>query len=172
VAGELTAAEAAAVEEHLFSCGECSTHAAALDALVRAVGPAARSAEVGGFVTDAVLNRLARDGVRVRSYVLSPGAVIPCAVWEGDELMALHIRADFGDATEFTLSQRVAGEEVSRASGQVAPSASGELIHLLPAAWVRQLPVVQVDIVLSSLEGGRERAIGSYTLVHEGSHHR
>jgi anti-sigma factor RsiW len=168
-AGELSETAAAAIEDHLFSCADCSERAAELDALVRAVPPAMATAEVGGFVTDAVLNRLAREGVRVRSYALSPGAVVPCAVWEGDEVMALRLRADFGGEGEVTLSQRVAGTEVVRVTGQVAASPQGELIHALPAAWVRQLPVVDVELLLTVHEGGEERTLGSYTLVHEGS---
>jgi anti-sigma factor RsiW len=168
-AGELPAAAAAAIEEHLFSCTDCGARAAEFNALVRAIRPAVQSAEVGGFVTDAVLNRLAREGVRVRSYVLSPGAVVPCAVWNDDELMALRLRGDFGDASEVTLSQRVAGTEVVRATGQVAPSPHGEIIYALPASWVRQLPVVEVEVLLTEHESGEDRPIGSYTLVHEGS---
>ena len=171
-AGELPEAEAAAIEAHLFSCTDCSARAAELDALVRAIGPAVRSAEIGGFVTDAVLNRLAREGVRVRAYALSPGAVVPCAVWEDDELMALRLRGDFGSASEFTLAQRVAGTEVSRTTGDVAVSAHGEIIYAIPATWVRQLPVVDVEVLLTAHERGEERRIASYTLVHGGSLHR
>jgi anti-sigma factor RsiW len=171
-AGELPEAEAAAIEAHLFSCVDCGARAAEFDAIVRAIQPAIRSAEVGGFVTDAVLNKLAREGVRVRTFALSPGAVVPCAVWEDDELMALRLRGNFGSAHEVTLSQRVAGTEVSRATGQVSASSHGEIIYTMPAAWVRQLPVVQVDVVLTAHEGSEERSIGSYTLVHEGSLHR
>jgi anti-sigma factor RsiW len=170
-AGELPDAEAAAIEEHVFSCADCAAGAAELDELVRASLAAVRSAAVGGFVTDAVLNRLARDGVRVRSFALSAGGIVPCAVWDGDELMALRLRGDFTGASEITLSQRVAGAEVSRATGHVAV-AHGEIIYALPAAWVRQLPVVHVDVLVTSHENGEERAIGSYRLVHEGSLHR
>jgi anti-sigma factor RsiW len=168
-AGELPAAEAAAIEEHLFSCADCAARAAQLDALVQAIRPAVQSAEVGGFVTDAVLNRLAREGVRVRSFVVSPGAVVPCAVWDGDELLALRLRADFDAASEVTMSQRVAGAEVIRATTSTASSSPDELIYALPASWVRQLPVVQVDILLTAHEGGEDRPVASYTLVHEGS---
>ena len=42
----------------------------------------------------------------------------------------------------------------------------------MPAAWVRQLPVVEVEVLLTAHEGGEERPIGSYTLVHGGSLHR
>jgi anti-sigma factor RsiW len=169
--GDLPEAEAAAIEEHLFSCADCGARAAEFDALVRTIQPAVRSAEVGGFVTDAVLNRLARDGVRVRSFALSPGAIVLCAVWDDDELMALRLRGDFSGASEITLSQRVAGTEVSRATGQVAPS-HGEIIYALPADWVRQLPVVEVEVLLTARDDGEDRPIGSYTLVHGGSLHR
>ena len=171
-AGEQAEAEAAAIEEHLFTCADCGARAAELDALVHAIGAAVRAAEVGGFVTDAILNRLAREGVRVRSFALSPGAVVPCAVWDDDELMALRLRGDFGGASEITLSQRVAGSEVIRVTGQATASVHGEVIFAIPAASIRQLPVVQVDVLLTAHDGDEERSIGSYTLVHEGSLHR
>jgi len=171
-AGELPDAEAAAIEEHLFSCADCGRRAQEFDALVLGVRAAVRSADVGGFVTDALLNRVARDGVRVRTYALSPGAIVPCAVWDDDELLAIRLRGDFGDANEFTLSQRVAGTEVSRATGQVAAGTHGEIIYTLPATWVRQLPVAEVDVVLTAREGDEERPIGRYTLVHGGFLHR
>jgi len=171
-AAELPESEAASIEEHLFSCADCAARAAELDALVRSIRPAVKSAQVGGFVTDAVLNRLARDGVRVRTFALSPGAVVPCAVWDDDELMVLRLRGDFGGASEFTLSQRVAGAEVSRATGQVATSSHGEVTYTVPAAWVRQLPVTEVEVLLTAHEEGAERPIGSYTLAHGGSLHR
>jgi anti-sigma factor RsiW len=168
-AGELPAVEAAALEDHLFSCAGCGALAAEFAALVQATRAAVRSSQVGGFVTDAVLNRLARDGVRVRSFALSPGAVVPCAVWDEDELMALRLRGDFGGAHEFTLTQRIAGNEVSRATGQFAASSHGEIIHVVPAAWIRQLPVVEIEVVLTARDDREERAVGSYTLVHGGS---
>jgi hypothetical protein len=171
-AGELSEAEAAALEEHLFSCAACGARAAELDALVRATRAAVRSAEVGGFVTDAVLNRLARDGVRVRTYALSPGAVVHCGVWDDDEVMTLRLRGEGDVAGELTLSLRTLGAEVSRTTGEVPVSSHGEVIYTLPAAWVRDLPVAEVEVALTTREGGRERTLGSYTLVHEGSLHR
>lgn len=171
-AGELPEADAAAIEDHLFSCADCGARAAKFDALVRAIRPAAQSAEVGGFVTDAVLNRLARDGVRVRSYTLSPGAIVPCAVWEDDQLMALRLRGDFGGSIEVTLSHRIAGTEVRRVTGEIAASSHGEIIYVAPAARVRQLPVVEVEIVLTAHDRGEERLLGRYTLVHGGALHR
>lgn len=78
------------------------------------------------------------------------------------------LRGDFGGASEFTLSQRVAGAEVSRATDQVAASSHGEILDATPAAWVRQLPAVEVEVLLIAHEGGEGRRIGGYTLVHGG----
>jgi hypothetical protein len=103
---------------------------------------------------------------------LSPCAIVPCAVWEDDELMVLRLRADFGDASEFTLTQSVAGTEVSRAMGQVAAMSRGEIIYAEPAARIRELPVVQVELLLTAREGGDERPVASYTLLHGGLLHR
>jgi anti-sigma factor RsiW len=171
-AGELPEADATAMEEHLFSCADCAAKAVEFDALVRAIPHAVRSAQVGGFVTDAVLNKLAREGVRVRSFALSPGAVVPCAVWEDDELMVVRLRGEFSGVSAVTLSERVAGTEVIRAAGEIAVGSHGELLYALPADWVRHLPVVEVELLLTAHEGGEERPIGSYTLVHGGVQHR
>ena len=93
----------------------------------------------------------------MRTFALSPGAVVPCAVWDDDELMALRLRAEFGGVSEVTLLQRVAGSEVNRATGQVAASSHGEIICAVPASWVRQLPVVAVEVLLTAHEGDEER---------------
>ncbi len=171
-AGDLPDAAVAALEAHLFSCADCGARAAEFEALHGTIRAAMRSAEIGGFVTDAVLNRLARDGVRVRTFALSPGAVVPCAVWDDDELMVLRLRADLGGASELTLSQRVAGTEVGRATAHAMAGSSGEIVYAQPAAWIRQLPVVEVELALTAHEGGEERVVGSYTLLHGGSLHR
>jgi anti-sigma factor RsiW len=171
-AGDLPDAESAALEEHLFACAACAARADALEALVRGIKAAVRSGEVDGFVTDTILNRLSREGVRVRSFTLSPGAVVPCAVWEGDELMALRLRGDFSGATEVTLVQRQAGTEVSRISAPLALDVHGEVIVAASASLVRQLPVVELDLVLTARIGDEERAVGEYRLVHGGALHK
>jgi anti-sigma factor RsiW len=166
--GDLPAPQAAEVEEHLFSCPDCGRRAAELDRLAGGVGRAARAGQVGACVTDAVVNRLSRDGVRVRSYALSPGDNVPCAVWEDDEVMVLRLRGDFTGISEVTLAQRVEGVEVSRASGLTAGGPHGEILYAVSATWVRQLPEAAVELLLSADIGGESRTIGAYTLRHAG----
>jgi hypothetical protein len=61
---------------------------------------------------------------------------------------------------------------VSRVTGQAVASAQGELIFAEPAGRVRQLPVVEVEVRLIAHDGGEDRPIGSYTLLHGGALHR
>lgn len=167
VAGELAEPDASALEGHLFSCADCAGRASEVDALVRGIRSAFRSAEVGGFVTDEILNRLAREGARLRTFVLSPGAVVPCAVWEDDELMVLRLRGELAGAGEVALSQHVGGTEVSRATTQAITS-RGEIIFVAPAASIRDLPIVDIELRLSAVTDEGERTVGSYTLAHGG----
>ena len=79
-AGELPEAAASAIEEHLFSCADCGARAAEFEMLVRTIRTTVQSAEIGGFVTDGFLNRLAREGVRcghTRSRQV-PSSPAPC----------------------------------------------------------------------------------------------
>jgi anti-sigma factor RsiW len=168
--GELAAVDVVAIETHLFACADCGARAAAVDVLVRGIHAAVRAAAVGGFVTDAVLNRLAREGLRIRTFTLEPGDSVRCAVWEEDELMALRLRADLGDASEITVSQRVEGREVSRTTGQV-PGRHGEIVLATPAALIRRLPAAEVEVQITAHEEGIERPIARYTLIHGGSLH-
>jgi hypothetical protein len=46
------------------------------------------------------------------------------------------------------------------------------VVFATPAAWVRDLPVVEVEVLLTARRGEEERTIGSYTLLHGGSFRR
>jgi anti-sigma factor RsiW len=168
-ARDLDGAAAEMFEEHLFSCQECATRAEELDAILRGVRASARAADVTGFVTDDVLNRLSREGVRLRTFTLAPGDRVPCAVWADDEVMAIRLRGDLGEASEITLTQSIAGTEILRLDIELGPGHRGEVIQVISAAQVRQLPEAEIELSLSARERGKERRIGTYTLVHEGA---
>lgn len=156
------------VESHLFECAACGELAAEVDALIGGIRAAFRSAEVGGFVTDALLNQLNSDGVRVRTYTLAPGASVACAVWSGDELMAVRFRGDFASTRGITLRQRIAGTDIMQAAFELAPGQS-EVIQTISASRVRQLPAVDIEVDITG-DDGRVRA--TYVLRHQGSYAR
>ena len=69
----------------------------------------------------------------------------------------------------FARTLDAAGTDLIRVTGHVAPGAHGEVIYTMPATSIRHLPVVDVEVLLTTYSDGEERTIGSYTLVHGGS---
>lgn len=166
LAGDLTPDEEGAFEAHLFSCEACARRLAELEPIARGIARSMRGAEVSGLVTDEVLNRLARDGVRVRTYTLSPGEIVPCAVWEGDELMAVRLRGDFAGLSSVTLIRRVSGEEVGRTEDLPVAPGRTEIIYATPAHIVRTLSSVDIEFTVLRGDAGSELPLGTYTLRH------
>src|SRR5262245_24499159 len=91
---DIATAEIERLEAHVFECTRCSRLLAETEQLRTVLGDLARSGSVQAFVTDAVLNRLAREGVRVRTYSLGPGETVRCAVWADDEVLVTRLRGD------------------------------------------------------------------------------
>src|SRR4029450_8912426 len=92
---DITADDAEQIETHVFDCERCARMLAEADRLRAGIGRLARSGNVHAFVTDDILNRLARDGVRVRSYALGPGESVRCAVWADDDVLVVRLRGNF-----------------------------------------------------------------------------
>ena len=102
-----------------------------------------------------------------RQHEASAGGIVPCAVWEDDELMALRLRGDLAApaSSRCHTGGRHRGEP---RDGRDVAGSHGDIIYVEPAARIRQLPVVEVEVLLTTREGGEERLVGSYTLVHGG----
>jgi len=162
------------IETHVFTCGACTDLLAAADQLRRRVGDVVRAGAVQAFVTDGLLNQLARDGVRVRSYAMNAGGSVQCAVWDDDEILVTRLRADFSGVTALDAVMRLdTGEEWGRASDIPVPEGSREVIMALPAELVRRAPEVPIRLTLrSSAASPGESPLAEYTFDHRGAHTR
>jgi hypothetical protein len=175
-AGELTESEEDRIEEHVFGCAECARELAAAEGLARDVAAVVREGRLHTVVTDAILNRLAADGVRVRMFTLEGEAVVPCAVWAGDELVVARIRADFAGVDAISIVTRQAsGEEIGRLSDVAVRPGQREILTAFSAARLRTLPATRVHVSVTAPAGGPgmggrgERTLGEYTLEHGGA---
>ena len=169
-AGELDAAAAARLEDHVFTCAGCAGLLAEGEALARSVRLVVRSGTFHAAVSDAVLNRLARDGARLRTFVVSPGDVVPCAVWDDDDVIVTRLRGDFSGVDVASVVATLAnGQELSRSDAVPIRPGQQELIEATAAALIRQLPAITVQFRVTATRDGREQLIGEYTLEHEGS---
>ena len=172
-AGDLTRAEEDRIEEHVFSCDDCAREVAAAEALARGIAAVAREGRLHTVVSDAILNRLAADGVRVRMYTLEGTGIVPCAVWADDDLVVARIRADFAEVDSVTIvTRQSSGDEISRVSDVAVRRGQREILSAFSAAHLRKLPATRVRVsVTAQIESG-ERTIAEYTLEHAGAFDR
>ena len=158
------------IEEQIFECAECGERLADIVAMGHAVSQVVRSGRFQSILTESLLNRFARDGMRIRTYTPEAGAMIPCAVWADDDLIVARLRADFTGFEEVTLAmRRENGDELSRVSGIPIAPGQTELLDGISADRLRQIPAMRVRLVLSGTRVGREEIIGEYGLEHAGT---
>jgi hypothetical protein len=168
-AGELPREDEQRIEDHVFTCATCAATLAAGQALASGVRALVRSGNFHSLVSESLLNRLARDGARLRTYVLSPGDVVPCAVWSDDDLVVTRLRGDFSGVDAVSVIATLAtGEELSRSEGIAIRPGQPELIDAISAAWLRQLPATTVRLRVTTTREGGEHLLGEYTLAHAG----
>jgi len=157
------------VEEHLFACGDCAARLTQLAELGAGLTSLARSGRLTGIVSRAVLNRLQRDGVHVRMFSLAPGETVACAVFPGDDLIVASLRADFSGINAVTLS--VTGPErvpFRRYEDVEVARPLGEVLWVTPAALVRELPSMRLELTLTSA-GDAPAELARYVLEHSSS---
>ena len=169
--GDLAPSRADGLEEHLLACETCARRAERTVELARALGEAVRSGAVGVISTPALLDKLERDGVRVRRYRIAPGQVVPCSVWPEDEVMATVLDVSAALAVEGTsrldLVARFGGEAPFRQEDVPIDHASGTLTWLTPASSGRNLPSTRISLQVVRVTGRDEVIAGEYALAHE-----
>lgn len=172
-AGELSGAEEERLEDHVFACSDCARTLAAAEALTRRIAAVAREGRLDSVVTDAILNRLAAEGLRIRMYTLDGPGIVQCSVWADDDLVVSRIRADFAEVDSVTIVTRQAsGDEISRLSDVAVRPGQREILNAFSAAHLRTLPPTRVLVTVTGQIGGGERTIAEYTLEHAGAFDR
>ena len=159
--GELSEVEGDAFEEHLFDCEGCRHAAEALAGIEAGVRAIVRKGGIGFIPSASVLERMRRDGVRMRTYRVSPGETVACTVAADDDLVVTHLVAELADVERVDIAL-VGGGVAMHLGGIPVEPGRGEVVFASAAAAIRRLPrcVLQVRVT------ARERVLGEYTLDH------
>jgi hypothetical protein len=99
----LANAEEEAVEEHLFTCGECAARLQEVIALAEGVRNLAGEGSLQMIVSETFLKRAAEQGLRIRQYAATPGDSIQCTVTADDDLLVGRLAADLSAAKRVDL---------------------------------------------------------------------
>ena len=158
------------IESHVFVCDGCARQLAGARAQIDAVRDVVRDGRFQAVVTDEMLNRLARDGVRMRTFTVDPGMVVPCAVWSDDQLIVTRMRADFTGLNSVTIVMQVGGDEVDRVTDVPVRPGARELIEAFSAEHIRTLPQVEVRLqIYGSRTADGDELVAEYVLEHAGT---
>lgn len=164
--GGLPLQQAEALEEHVFSCAACAARLEAVAAMADGITSLARQGRFSGIISRGTLNRLQRDGVRVRVYSLSPGDVVPCAVFADDDLVVTSLRGNFVGVDAVTVSV-IGSAPLSDMVFEDVPVAAteGELLWAAPGSLIRQMPTSRVTLIVTAGRANGPR-ISEYVLDH------
>lgn len=166
-AGDLPAADGDALEAHLFACADCSARLEAVASVAGGLGVLARQGRISGIISRALLNKLQRDGVRVRQFTLDPGETVPCAAYPGDDVVVTWLNADLTDVRRVSLRVTGPNDTVFGVLDDVAvPAAGTSVLWATPGAFVRSMPSTQLRLTLRTADGAS--LLGEYVLEHTG----
>jgi anti-sigma factor RsiW len=163
--GELSPEREAEVEEALF---EHPDVARMLDAIARLDGGVRALVRAGrlhsGLTVDAVA-AMEAAGLRVRTYRLGPGEVVPCTI-AAEDLVVIRLHADFGEASEVEVTMDGTFDDQppahERREGVPVDRGASEVVLVYPGDQIRALP--RSRFVYKVRAG--ERLFGEYGLDH------
>ena len=167
-AGDLEAGALETVEAHLMACDTCTARGTSLAQLAQEVRRVVQSGRVAGGVTRELLERLERDGLRVRRHRVAAGGSVACTAGPDDDLVAMSLGGDFhpGERVDLVRVNEPPGPFPPRLVDVPVDRASGEVSFAQPAEVIRRLPAHVAILRLYGISEAGERVIGEYTLRH------
>jgi len=119
-------------------------------------------------LTTEFLERLSREGLRVRAYAPPAGGGVRCTVTKADDLLMGRLQADFSSASRVDVLVCGRADELLARLEDVPfrPQAASEIVLNQPMNWARASgPDVRV-MKLVAVENGADRQLAEYTFDH------
>jgi hypothetical protein len=165
-AGELALPERRRLEAHLLACGECAARLRVAGDIATGVRTQVQQGRVATVLSAAALERLRREGRKVREYRVAPGGGVHCTVAPEDDVLVARLELPPGGDASVDLVSRMDDGEGERLSDLPLEPGAPELILAVPIDVIRSLPahVLVLRLVAARPEG--ERLLGAYTFRH------
>jgi hypothetical protein len=165
--GDLSPTEEEAAELHVLDCDGCSRRLRRVVDLAGGIRALARRGTLRVVVTGAFLERLAREGLRVREYRVAPGGRVACTVTPDDDLVIGRLAASLAGVERLDLALCDAeGREQQRLRDIPVNPTATEVVVTAPIEALRALPASVRSYRLIAVEADGERLLGEYTFAH------
>lgn len=166
--GMLPTADEQTIEEHLLACDRCGERLRGVISLAEAVRKLARQGSLRMIVSDAFLERAAKEGLHIRQYAPPAGGSVACTVTAEDDILVGRLAANLSNAKEVDLSicdER--GIEQLRLRDIPARPEAGGVIYQESITFAKGLPTLTIIArLLARDESGGERLLGEYRFNH------
>lgn len=168
-AGDLTQEDEQRLEEHYFGCEACARRLASVEALGQGVRDLVRGGKTRASVTLDVVERIARQGLGVRRYVLAPGETVQCTAAPEDDFVLVELEAGAalqgGAQVEVLTEDLAAGGAERRLLLAAIDRARGSILLLFPAHAVRAFPRSRWTMHVT-FEADPSTRLGAYVMEH------
>ena len=164
--GEARPAHRRPVEEHLLGCDGCSARLRFVQQLADGIGSLLRGGELPAVVVPAVVERLRRDGRRIREYSVAAGGSVQCTVSPQDDLLLARLGADLRGVARLDIVSRLDDGPERRLADLPFDSEGGELLLIPPVDVIRARPASVERFELRSVSPDGERLLGRYSFHH------
>lgn len=166
--GALPKSEERGVEEHLFSCDACGERLRQVIAMANGIRRLAHEGSLLIVVSDAFLNRAARQGLQIREYAPPRGGAIDCTVTAEDDLLIGRLHADFAGVKRVDLSLCDRNRaELRRLEDVPFDPKTTSVAFQQPIGYAKAAASeTMVARLLAFDDSGSQRLLGEYTFNH------
>jgi hypothetical protein len=165
--GELDLSREGQFDLHLLGCGHCSAQLLSLVELADQMRAAMRAGEIHVVVTDALVQRLGAQDLRLREYRVPHNGSVYCTITPDDDLLIARLEAPLAAVERLDVEHlSVDGISLERLCDVPFDAAGGEVVLVPRMARIRALPATTMRTRLLAVAPSGERVVSEYTFHH------
>ena len=164
--GELDPDAESAADDHLFGCDECGARLDEVIALASGIRAQFESGNVHAFVSEEFIQRLIRQGLRVREYRIPVNGSVNCCVFPDDQMVFARLEAPLHGVSRLDAIEEGSGEK-ARVFEDIPFDAKRGAAFLVPkTAALRKMPAHRACVRLIAVRESGCDVVGEYTFLH------